>query len=231
MIGIDATERDRQIATTVTRAARQSVRHLSHLDERLSRLECERLSLRIRELSEADAARAPFHIEAVEDDRNWTLAGLHLRMRADRVDRLGDGSLLYVDYKTGTGLVGDWLGVRLKEPQLPLYVLASPGDVAGVAYGSLAAGKVGYRGLAQEAIEATDIGALAASRAALTAGLDTWDKLLMAWRQSLTDIASAFVDGEAQVRPRRISEDCRYCHLSVLCRRHELTDRGVLIDE
>ena len=38
-------------------------------------------------------------------------------------------------------------------------------------------------------------------------------------------------DGEI-VEPdlRRIAEDCRYCHLSVLCRRHELAERGVLID-
>ena len=103
--------------------------------------------------------------------------------------------------------------------------------MAGIAYGVLAAGQVGYAGLARDAIEPTAIEAPASNRRTRAAGLDSWDKLLRAWRAWLTDLATAFVDGDAGVRPRRVAEDCRYCHLAVLCRRHELRQQGMLIDE
>jgi probable DNA repair protein len=231
MLALDAQQRAEQIRAAVTRAAHQSLRRQSRMDARLSRLEGERLSERITELLVCDAGRAPFEVESVEEDAEWTLAGLRLRIRADRVDRLADGGLLYVDYKTGAAAVGDWLERRPRQPQLPLYALAAGSRVAGIAYGMLAAGQVGYTGLARDAIEATTIEAPASNRRTRAAGLDTWDKLLRAWHAWLSDLATAFVDGEAGVRPRRIAEDCRYCHLAVLCRRHELRQQGVQIDE
>jgi hypothetical protein len=102
--------------------------------------------------------------------------------------------------------------------------------VAGIAYGVLAAGQVGYVGLARDAVEATAIETPASNETARAAGLDAWDTLSAAWERWLTEIAAAFADGDAGVRPRRIGDDCRYCHLAVLCRRHELSRQGVRID-
>ena len=48
-----------------------------------------------------------------------------------------------------------------------------------------------------------------------------WPGLTQLWRRWLTSLAEAFHAGEAAVDPRN-AEACRYCHLTTLCRRHEL---------
>ena len=71
-----------------------------------------------------EAKRVPFTVEATEkvlDD--VSVGGLKLRLRADRVDRVGDGKRLLLDYKSGEVATKDWEGMRPNEPQLPLYAI------------------------------------------------------------------------------------------------------------
>ena len=171
--------------------------------------------------------RGPFRIEALEADSEGQLGGLRLRMRLDRVDRLEGGDLLYLDYKTGRAAVGDWLGERPREPQLPMYAVLGPPAVGGVSFASLAVGDVGYRGLARNEIAGTGIRSPASDRRVDAAD---WDALRHRWERDLSRLANAFAAGDARVDPRRSSDDCRWCQLSILCRRHELKDRGALAD-
>ena len=75
-----------------------------------------------------------------------------LALRIDRVDRLDDGSLAVIDYKTGADAEPDaWLGERPRLPQLPLYAEALGMDqVSAVAFGRVRTGDTGYCGLARD---------------------------------------------------------------------------------
>ncbi len=198
------------------------------VDPAILELEHARLCSRMQELVDLDLARAPFAIESLEEETRARLAGLEFSLRLDRVDRLDDGTLLYIDYKTGKASVGDWLGERPREPQLPMYAVVGPAGVGGVAVGSLAVGQVGYRGFARSEIEGTDIREPATNRRVHAAD---WEALRSDWERTITGLARSFARGDARVDPRRSSEDCRWCRLAVLCRRHELQEQGVLNDD
>ena len=101
-------------------------------------------------------------------------------------------------------------------------------DQHGIAYGGLRVGEEGYVGYGDADVEGTGIKSVEGlKRPPDDAG--TWAALLDAWRDHLGRLARAFGAGDAEVAPRRESEDCRYCDLSPLCRRHELAAMGAIV--
>lgn len=65
-----------------------------------------------------------FTVEAVETRHETRFMGIPLKLRMDRIDRIGDKRLV-IDYKTGT-VDGKTLNSdALTEPQLPIYALAA----------------------------------------------------------------------------------------------------------
>ena len=48
-----------------------------------------------------ERGRVPFNVLDTEQKTSVSVAGLPLRVRLDRIDRLIDGSLLVIDYKSG----------------------------------------------------------------------------------------------------------------------------------
>ncbi len=99
-------------------AASGVLQHLLELEQRW-------LEARIMELLDVDLARPPFAVADTELAASVEVGGLQVRLQLDRVDRLGDGSLAIIDYKTGANAApADWMGERPRSPQLPLYVRA-----------------------------------------------------------------------------------------------------------
>lgn len=225
---MDAETLGQRIDEALQAASDRVVGGAADVDPAILELEHGRLRSRLQELIGLDLSRAPFIIESLETESRATLAGLEFSLRPDRVDRLDNGSLLVIDYKTGQASVGDWLGDRPREPQLPMYAVAGPDGVGGVAYGSLAVGQVGYRGFAHSEIEGTDIREPAANRRVAAAD---WEALRSDWARTVNGLARSFAGGDARVDPRRSSEDCRWCRLAVLCRRHDLREQGALDDD
>lgn len=222
---IEAGARRDAVDAALASAVRRTLGGVADVIPAMLELEQMRWRERILCLLDQDLQRGPFRIEALEADSEGQLGGLGFRMRLDRVDRLEDGDLLYLDYKTGKAAVSDWLGERPREPQLPMYAVLGPPAVGGVSFASLAVGDVGYRGLARHEIAGTGIRSPAADRRVDAAD---WDALRHRWERDLSRLADAFAAGDARVDPRRSSDDCRWCQLSILCRRHELKDRGAL---
>src|SRR5690606_10446875 len=101
--------------------------------ETLRRLE----SLRARDVLQAwlgaELQRRPFHVQDLEREANWRHGALELNVRLDRIDRLDDGSLVVIDYKTGIGPIdpkSHWMRERIVNLQLPFYaaVLGDSGE-------------------------------------------------------------------------------------------------------
>lgn len=222
-----------QVEAAVAEACRRVLGRNESADGATVALEIARTVERVLALLDQDRNRGSFEVEHLEWGIEGAFGDVGFRLRVDRVDRLANGSRLLIDYKTGAVRLRDWDGERLRDPQLPLYALMGrEGDagVDGLAYGCLRVGEEGYSGFAASEVPATGIRDIAEARNAPNNASD-WPAALAEWRRHIERLVREFAAGDARVDPRRMSEDCRYCDLSSLCRRHELISAGVISDE
>ncbi|HEX2790953.1 MAG TPA: PD-(D/E)XK nuclease family protein [Steroidobacteraceae bacterium] len=175
---------------------------------RRERVRAERL---MDQLIDWELSREPFATQALEADQLYAIAGAVLQLRLDRVDRLSDGRLVVIDYKSGAAERFDALAERPPQPQLPAYATAAGADVAAVMAVYLGREGLKLRGLADRpgrlpgrGIEAVPGGELA------------WTALLQQWRERLERLMREFLEGHAVVQPQLGA--CEYCHLQMLCR-------------
>lgn len=171
-----------------------------------------------------DLGRPEFTVVRRERPVQAELAGLPLRIVPDRADRLADGSVVLIDYKTGGGhSTGSWQGQRPDQPQLPLYAVVSDVPVAAIAFANVAASGAAYAGVGRAA---DLVPGVAAAEAFAFPGdgppARPWQALLAGWQATLEALARAHLAGAAEVSPKA-PQTCRRCHLATLCR---VTDVG-----
>jgi hypothetical protein len=94
-------------------------------------LEEKRLARVVTEWLAFEAQRVHFTVSQTEVKRPAEIAGLTVSLRLDRVDRLDDGSMLVVDYKTGDVSPKTWELPRPEDVQLPLYAIFGLDDKLG----------------------------------------------------------------------------------------------------
>jgi RecB family exonuclease len=188
----------------------------------LARNELERVArlghaLLRQELERADAME--FRIAHVEQAQQAELGGVPLRLRMDRLDRLEDGRVVVIDYKSGAAETFQPLAARPRQVQLLAYALLAEGEVAGVAAVHLNAGEVRWRGAAAQA---SLLPRLAKPRGPTA----PWPELRTHWRTVVDALAGEFAAGTAAVQPQPGA--CRLCHLGAFCRvdttRHDAID-------
>ncbi len=222
-----------ELQETIRRAieaeAAPALRSAQGFMRRLLEIEVEWLQARVTELLASDAARLPFTVDAVEKQHSISIGGLTLQLRIDRVDRLDDGSLAVIDYKTGADARPDaWFGDRPQRPQLPLYVEAVGAErVSAVAFGRVRAGDSGYRGVARDS--ATFSGLTTRGMRGWPEEHSSWEELLVAWRRRLAALAREYATGDARLAPDPASA-CRYCQLGMLCRIGETRLGGATLE-
>ncbi|MYB61380.1 MAG: hypothetical protein F4X69_08370 [Gemmatimonadetes bacterium] len=177
---------------------------------RLVEIEQARLVRIIGEWMELERQRKPFMVVDQEEIRTVEVGGIEVKIRVDRVDRLEDGKLVILDYKSGECGPSDWTGARPDEPQLPIYAVTTEAEVASVLFAKLRTGELGFRGLA----ESPDI----------VPGVRVPEKqppiaqAISGWRTVLDDLGRDFRKGRAHVDPKDPAKTCRYCALPSLCR-------------
>lgn len=191
------------------------------LGPRFATLEQARLTRLLLNWLEIEKTRDPFTIEALEEQREVRFAGLDLRLRVDRIDRLPDGRLLVLDYKTKNGNCKpeEWLGERPDEPQLPLYsVLLEEADleVGAVAFGQVRTDNPRLVGTGAEDFDSEQIRPASGLRDEADITRD-WSALKQYWRAVLAALADDFTRGVAGVDPKTV-QVCQYCDLASLCR-------------
>ncbi len=170
---------------------------------------------RLRNLLKAwldvERQREPFMIERLEQEfPEVRFAGVDFTVRIDRSDRLKLGGRVLIDYKTG-GATPDWRGDRPENPQLPVYALLGPEDLAAVAYGRVNAAESAF---VYEA-ERSDIFRPGARATALE-GAGSLAALVQIWSARIENLAADFARGHAAVAPTATA--CRFCQLQGLCR-------------
>lgn len=192
------------------------------MPQRYLELEELRLTRLIAEWLDYEAARWPFSVAATEIDSTATVAGLKLKLRLDRIDRLKDNTLLVIDYKTGDVTPSSWELPRPDDVQLPLYAgfaLDRENDtLGGLVFAKIRVGKHCFAGRVGDAKGALLSNAPATStlvKKPLDAGH------IIAWRECIEKLAADFLAGRAEVDPREYPKTCERCNLQALCRVQE----------
>lgn len=202
----------------VARALRPTLQHRV----RLAALETEHIVEQVLRLLELEKLRAPFGIRVAEASEPYMIGGLAITLQPDRVDELDEGGQLLIDYKLGAAhhprqWLDTWPG-RPQRPQLPLYALAHQDSLRALAFVVLAPGTVEYRGWSDGTAVGPGVDPYPQGVRPDEAAPD-WPTLLAYWRSTLTQLARAYVAGEAAVDP--LPQACTWCHLSTMCRIHE----------
>jgi probable DNA repair protein len=200
----------RDVASAITQAAAAAVKEAG-LEGRFAELERERLAKLAREWLELERCRAPFEVLFTEQQRDLEFAGLHFQSRIDRMDRLEDGGHVLIDYKSSRFLSSkQWDGPRPDDPQLPLYAVAAPENLAAVAFARLRPGEMRFMGYskAERVLPNVQI-------------YHDWPKLLAQWKKDADALGAGFASGDARVDPKDELKTCRNCELQTLCRVYE----------
>ena len=196
------------------------------LRERMPRryleLEEMRLIALVTEWLDYEAARLPFTVAETEVKRTVHLAGLTFDLRLDRIDRINDGSLLVIDYKTGDVSPKSWELPRPDDVQLLLYAgfALNPRneELGGLVFAKVRPGKPEFAGLLRDA-RTTLIAKLSGNTNLVKKPLS--DELLLNWKKYIEQLAKDFLTGSAEVTPREYPKTCERCGLQSLCRIQE----------
>jgi probable DNA repair protein len=193
------------------------------MPKRYLELEETRLVDLVTEWLKYEAARVPFAVVGTEKQADVSIAGLTLKLRLDRIDRLNDGSLLVIDYKSGNVSPTCWDLPRPDDVQLPLYAgfALPPGEeLGGLVFAKLHPGERNreFAGRVRHANE-TLLNDLNLTKGLVRNILD--DEDLGAWRAYIVQMARNFLAGRAEVDPRDYPDTCKHCGLQALCRIQE----------
>lgn len=189
------------------------------LSQELHSLEHTRLTQLILDWVERmEKPRQPFEIQGLEQEHTLEHGGVVMKVILDRIDKVGD-SLVVVDYKSGTNnKISSWADERIRNPQLPLYVLTDEA-ISAAAFAQVAKNQSRFIGVASEPdlLPAVKTSVrLSRSQSATERPLTDWSEWRIHWRSALDEIAAEVRQGLASVTP--INGACTFCELKSLCR-------------
>jgi ATP-dependent helicase/nuclease subunit B len=186
-------------------------------------LEQIRLKTVIMKWLEKELERRNFEVQALEKAEYVHIGGIRIKTRMDRLDRLENGRLIIIDYKTGAGIdnvKNIWMGDRILEPQLPIYSLITAEKTSG-----LVLAQVNPRAFRFHGIISGDEISLVGNSLKTPPDLDMADikDILEKWSASLETISLEIKEGFAQADPlpQPGNKTCGYCDFSSLCRIRE----------
>ncbi|HUQ73207.1 MAG TPA: PD-(D/E)XK nuclease family protein, partial [Burkholderiales bacterium] len=193
----------------INQSAQKAVEEMG-LEGRFAELERERLARLAREWLDVEKRRAPFEVLFLEQQRDLRIAGLEMSSRIDRMDKVEGGGHVLIDYKTGMPNPRHWQGPRPDDPQLPLYAVSAPEELAAVTFAKLKPGEMRFMGwaVAEHLLPRVEI-------------YRDWQKLIAEWRKDAEALGTAFAAGDAHVDPKEEIKTCRRCELHTLCRVYE----------
>ncbi len=180
-------DRRRRIDRSIGRALRRPQRHADSVLHRLFALERLRLRVVMDDFLHAEIGREPFQIDRVEEKIRFEHAGVELSLRADRIDRLADGSLLIIDYKTGT-------------PKKLLGKDGEPVDTQVVVYAAARREAVGGLALVNVSRRSIEYKAVGGSVHWGNVSADEWPAMLRGWKKQVLDAIEAIAGGDVRIR-------------------------------
>jgi probable DNA repair protein len=207
-------------------AIEQSIQALSdeinyHIPPQVLQIERNRLRQLMQAWLTLELERADFVVDACEKKFELEVEGLKLNLSIDRIDKLAEGGLVVIDYKTSAVVSNSsWAEDRIAEPQLPIYVVLALKyeQVVAVSFAKIRSDETKFIGLSAEQDVLPKVTALAKVReSSAFYGFGDWDALLEHWYTSLNNIAQEIKVGVAEVTMSN-EADLVYCDVKPLLR-------------
>ncbi|MDG2301972.1 MAG: PD-(D/E)XK nuclease family protein [Gammaproteobacteria bacterium] len=152
-----------------------------------------------------------FEVLYTEHREYFDVFGIPMNVRIDRVDRLKDGQVIVIDYKTGLCSASGWKVPRIEAPQLPIYALFLSSETAD---------DIAFAWVHSE--EPKWISGLSK--------LPDWEEARASWYKEIENLASEIRNGFAMVNPKNGLQTCIYCDQSLFCRIPEGFRRELIED-
>jgi probable DNA repair protein len=207
LAGWSPVERASRIERAIDLALEPEQRHADAVLHRLFAFERTRLERLLDAFLDAELSRRAFSIDSVEADMRLVAHGVTLHLRVDRIDRLSDGSLLVMDYKTGAVKHLVDRGGAPVDLQLAVYASAIDGPIAALVLVNIGGTGVLYRGVGS-----------GFEWHPLEPGV--WQERLDDWKRKVDAAMAAFADGDLGIDVGRPADDGRA--LDLLSRAEEL---------
>jgi probable DNA repair protein len=192
-----------RIAAAVDHAFSRHERHADSVLRRLFALERLRVQRLLARVVELDVDREEFAIHAVEGQCDAEINGVRLSLRYDRIDRLPDGDLAILDYKTGVFKKFLQSDGHPRDFQLVVYACTLPRDVAGLGLVNIDSRGVVFDGAGEPFGDTSD-----------------WHRHLGGWKAEVRNAADVISRGDVRVNARLNLKDAR--PLALLSRFAEL---------
>lgn len=199
-------ESRRRIEAAIGKSIAGPTQHADGVIRKLFALEKIRLREVCREFLRTEMTRSPFSVRQVEERIEFEHADARLTLRADRIDRLSNDSLLIIDYKTGAvkNLVGrDGAPVDL---QVVVYAAALEAEIGGLVLFNIGSRSIQYKGIAGSVEWNNKVA-------------DDWPGTLTEWRALVYRSMEAMAKGDVRINLDLSTEKCR--PLNVLSRAQE----------
>ena len=177
----------------------------------LKTLETNRLLEHLKNWLACERQREKFEVADTEKSIFIQLSEIGFKLRADRIDKMEDGSLVIIDYKSQAPAISHWLGSPLKEPQLPLYALALKKQVSAIAYGIINPNKIQFSGIGEST--RTDVNPIENN---------SWQEQINLWKQNCELLAEEIQQGHIGLTAPIQSLPTHWQFLIPLDRRNEI---------
>jgi ATP-dependent helicase/nuclease subunit B len=217
LMALSAEQLSQKVEATIQAVLLEQAKTHSWLQgENYLALEQQRLSKMIMQWLEVEKQRTSFEVIDTEQKITMDFGDLKISLILDRLDKV-QGQNVVIDYKTGNVSSSAWYGERPKDPQLPLYVMASEPMPEGCFFGHLKGTKFKFLGLSKDPI-------ITGIKPA-----DDWQLQIDNWQTALNQLAQEFIQGKASVIKYHDSEFNFQTELLPLNRWHEQDDIQRLI--
>ncbi len=222
----DSIPADRNMLTALCdEAAEQAIQflrkvHQALMTPRFERIEQQRISNLLQRFLQKEKERADFTVQAREQRHSWNYRGMKFNLKIDRVDRLEDGSLAVIDYKTGKTVASPstWLSDRPQDLQLPFYSTVmnelQQESVAAIAIAHVNPERTDYSGIMDQKQFHRSLTSVSEK---LPGDMD-WPTLNRHFETKVHQIADEFLQGIARISPADYSERCSDPQIRALCR-------------
>ena len=181
---------DRRVGDAIEFAFARHERHADAVLLRLLAMERQRVAALLREFMRVDIERGDFGVDSVERTVQFSESGVRLELRIDRIDRLPDGGVAIIDYKTGAEKTFLNRDGEPKEYQLVAYALALDEPVAWLALANVDSRVVGFHG-------------------AGAADHEDWAELLAQWSDTVREACAGIARGDVRLNLRQSVEEAR----------------------
>jgi probable DNA repair protein len=198
---------DDRIERAVDAALARHIRFADGVLLRLLAMERRRLRELLRRFIESEMQRQEFQILSVEESVRFLRYGVELDLRVDRIDRLADGTLMIIDYKTGAVKALLTKDGYPRELQLVVYASAIDAEVGGLVLINIDSRAIIYRG---------------------AGGSVDWDRMppelwpmrLGGWKKVVDDALAQLAAGDVRLNTAQTALESR--RLNVLSRVEEI---------